>query len=95
MDWWRKALFQFEGYPIVQKYYAEMFLYLFEKEVQRIAISNLPFRQRKKSINDLLKCDSLIQCINISPGILPKDTRLFTLYKMSGLIVLKYSNRNS
>ena len=48
MDWWRKALFQFEGYPIVQKYYAEMFLYLFEKEVQRIAISNLPLDKEKK-----------------------------------------------
>lgn len=88
--WWKKALDQFEGYPEIQSYYAGLFLFLFEKEVNDIVTSDRSVSDQRKMIRDLISIDSFNRLLDISGVVLPADMVFCCRHKLASCILLKY-----
>lgn len=88
MDWWEKAISQFEGYPTVQKYYSRLFLSIFEHEGFMIVSSDDSYSTKFNSMKKMLKYDSLKKCVEITPNIFPKPVNYLIKYGISELLIL-------
>ena len=92
--WWQKALEQFEGHNEIQKYYADMFLFLFEIEVKDIAGSDDSFMEKWKKTRDLISVDSFHSLLQISGKTLPESVRFCCHFRLALLVLLKYRLNN-
>ncbi len=95
MDWWGKALSQFEGYPRVQQFYSRLFLSLFENESIEISCLNNSFVSKADRIRNMLQFDSIKKCIEIAPDVLPKPINYMIKHENPYLIIpfFRFSTR--